>query len=310
MYDNPFRVPDKPFQNWKQFLKNSDNNMTGTDVNIFNYFFQMIVNYYLNRYVYRNLPEEIPPIMIERALLFEGNALFIKESDMFGVTSVSLGGNLDIYGIPENRYAYTCTYFNKMYNKDNSVIIWARPLSIPEILPITVHCESLTNLRVSRDINIIQQRTPCFVAGEQSAKVDSNNLIQKFLRGIPFIKINKASLRNQTIPTFEPIQLGIQPIFDKLDDAIERELAQCLAEGGIYMTTNTKRERLTSDENFQNSGLIESSRKNGLDCRRRAVNQINKLFGLNIEVEFNSDIEIVESPLSENGGDELDNAVL
>lgn len=310
MYDNLFRVPDKPFQTWKNFIKNSDNDMTGTDVNMFNYFFQMIVNYYLNRYVYRNLPEEIPPIMIERALLFEGNALFIKESDMFGVTSVSLGGNLDIYGIPENRYAYTCTYFNKMYNKDNSVIIWARPLSIPEILPITVHCESLTNLRVSRDINIIQQRTPCFVAGEQSAKVDSNNLIQKFLRGIPFIKINKASLRNQTIPTFEPIQLGIQPIFDKLDDAIERELAQCLAEGGIYMTTNTKRERLTSDENFQNSGLIESSRKNGLDCRRRAVNQINKLFGLNIEVEFNSDIVIVESPLSENGGDELDNAVL
>src|SRR5699024_10944083 len=126
--------------------------------NMFNYFFQMIVNYYLNRYVYRNLPEEIPPIMIERALLFEGNALFIKESDMFGVTSVSLGGNLDIYGIPENRYAYTCTYFNKMYNKDNAVIIWARPLSIPEIFPITVHCESLTNLRVSRDINIIQQR--------------------------------------------------------------------------------------------------------------------------------------------------------
>lgn len=310
MYDNLFRVPDKPFQTWKNFIKNSDNNVTVTDVNMFNYFFQMIVNYYLNRYIYRNLPEEIPPIMIERALLFEGNALFIKESDMFGVTSVSLGGNLDIYGIPENRYAYTCTYFNKMYNKDNSVIIWARPLSIPEILPITVHCESLTNLRVSRDINIIQQRTPCFVAGEQSAKVDSNNLIQKFLRGIPFIKINKASLRNQTIPTFEPIQLGIQPIFDKLDDAIERELAQCLAEGGIYMTTNTKRERLTSDENFQNSGLIESSRKNGLDCRRRAVNQINKLFGLNIEVEFNSDIVIVESPLSENGGDELDNAVL
>lgn len=310
MYDNPFRVPDKPFQTWKNFIKNSDNNVTGTDVNIFNYFFQMIVNYYLNRYIYRNLPEEIPPIMIERALLFEGNALFIKESDMFGVTSVSLGGNLDIYGIPENRYAYTCTYFNKIYNKDNSVIIWSRPLSIPEILPITVHCESLTNLRVSRDINIIQQRTPCFVAGEQSAKVDSNNLIQKFLRGIPFIKINKASLRNQTIPTFEPIQLGIQPIFDKLDDAIERELAQCLAEGGIYMTTNTKRERLTSDENFQNSGLIESSRKNGLDCRRRAVNQINKLFNLNIEVEFNSDIEIVESPLSENGGDDVDNAVL
>ena len=310
MYDNLFRVPDKPFQTWKNFIKNSDNNVTGTDVNMFNYFFQMIVNYYLNRYVYRNLPEEIPPILIARALLFEGNALFIKESDMFGVTSVSLGGNLDIYGIPENRYAYTCTYFNKMYNKENSVIIWARPLSIPEILPITVHCESLTNLRVSRDINIIQQRTPCFVAGEQSAKVDSNNLIQKFLRGIPFIKINKASLRNQTIPTFEPIQLGIQPIFDKLDDAIERELAQCLAEGGIYMTTNTKRERLTSDENFQNSGLIESSRKNGLDCRRRAVNQINRLFGLNIEVEFNSDIEIVESPLSDNGGDELDNAVL
>ena len=71
MYDNPFRVPDKPFQTWKNFIKNSDNNMTGTDVNYFNYFFQMIVNYYLNRYVYRNLPDEIPPIMIERALLFE-----------------------------------------------------------------------------------------------------------------------------------------------------------------------------------------------------------------------------------------------
>lgn len=300
MYDNPFRVPDKPFANWKDFMRNNSDNSTGRDVLIFNYFFQLVVNYYLNRYIYRNLPEEIPPVMIERALLYNGNCLFIKEGDMFGVTAVSLGGNLDIYGIPEDRYAYTCTSFNKTYNKKNSVIIWARPLSIPEIMQITIHCESMTNMRVSRDINIIQQRTPCFVAGEQNAKIDSNNMIQKFLKGIPFIKINKQSIRNQTIPTFEPVQLGIQPIFDKLDDAINKELSECLAEGGIYMTANTKRERLTSDENFQNAGLIESSRKAGLDCRRRAVNQINKLFGTNITVEFNSDIEIVESPLTES----------
>ena len=295
MYDNPFQVPDTPFATWRQMraLQPKDPNATAQDALIFQHYLTFFINAALARYKYKNLPEEIPPVMIEKYLLFRGNCVFFKEQGMFGVTGVSLQGNLDIYGIPEDRFAFSCTSFNKLYNKDNSVIIWSRPFNIPEILGIELHSTTITDMRVSRDINIIQQRTPVLVAGEQNAKVDSNNLIQKFLHGIPFIKVNKNAIRNLSLSSVETLDLHVPAIFEQLDDTIIKEKCECLAELGIYATSNTKRERLTSDENYQNAGLIESARNQGLMCRQRACEQINKLWPeLNVSVEFNTNIDI------------------
>ena len=56
--------------------------------------------------------------------------------------------------------------------------------------------------------------------------------------------------------------------------------------------TNDKAERLVSNEITSNMGGIESMRLNRLTSRQQAVEKINAMFGLNVEVRFNSSLQL------------------
>lgn len=283
MYDNVWRVPDRPGHRGK-----GKENMSEYDRQAWQYYFDIIVNLALARVTYENLPKEIPPAMLEAKLLWRGAAIIFKDdvTNLYAVTDVTLQGNLDIYGVPVQRLAYAYNYINKPYYKDNSVIMWSRPLATPEINNIMYHCDSLTNMRTSRDMNIIQQRTPVIISGEQEAKLDQDNMIQKILRGIPFFRVNRNALKSNI--SIEAMDLHIPAIFDKMDNAMLREFMTCLAELGIEGAGVEKPERLVSSETSYNNGLIEAARNSVMEMRKRWCTQFNEMFGENVIPHWNS----------------------
>ena len=58
---------------------------------------------------------------------------------------------------------------------------------------------------------------------------------------------------------------------------------------GISNTNVTKKERMISDEVIRNQGGTIASRYSRLQARREAVDKINKMFGLEIEVNYRED---------------------
>ena len=62
-----------------------------------------------------------------------------------------------------------------------------------------------------------------------------------------------------------------------------------LTQIGITNTAFEKRERLVSDEVVRSQGGTIASRYTRLDMRRKACEEINKMFGLNIWVDYKED---------------------
>ena len=64
---------------------------------------------------------------------------------------------------------------------------------------------------------------------------------------------------------------------------------------GISNTNIQKKERLISDEVTRAMGATIASRYSRLNARREAVEKINKMFGLNIEVNYREDYRELDS---------------
>ena len=62
---------------------------------------------------------------------------------------------------------------------------------------------------------------------------------------------------------------------------------------GISNINTVKKERLISDEVTHNLGGTEVEKHVRLNSRKEACEKINKMFGLNIDVEYNSQLDIV-----------------
>lgn len=59
---------------------------------------------------------------------------------------------------------------------------------------------------------------------------------------------------------------------------------------GISNVSITKKERLISDEVERHMGGVVASRYSRLNAREQACDKINKMFGLNLSVEFQENI--------------------
>ena len=284
MFDNPFRISNQEV--WG-YPKNPDSSYE--EYNYFFNFYTKLVNLALSRFKYEGLPEEIPPLAIEKYLLFNGACLFMREDiiDMFGVTGVSLAGNIDIYGVPMQRMAFGWDGYNKVFGKEDSVVIFSRPFLVPEINQIVTHCNNLATAKVSQTVNLVQQRTPVLLSGDKTTSLTRDNFIQKILKGIPFIKVDSKFRENIGIDVAD---LRVNPQYNEISTYIQRELAEALAELGIECSGVEKPERLVSTETSYNNGEIEMTRKSLLYTRQRAVDAINRKWGLSISVTFNSEM--------------------
>ena len=81
--------------------------------------------------------------------------------------------------------------------------------------------------------------------------------------------------------------LNIAPfVADKLNDAKKEEWSEFLEMIGITSSVTQKKERLITDEVFTSMGGTIASRFNRYESRRKAIEEINKTFGTQIEVEF------------------------
>ena len=73
--------------------------------------------------------------------------------------------------------------------------------------------------------------------------------------------------------------------------------ASALNEIGLNANYNMKKERITEQEYTLNIDALMPFAENMLNCRKKAVEKINRMYGLNIEVSLNSVWEVNQSEL-------------
>ena len=80
-------------------------------------------------------------------------------------------------------------------------------------------------------------------------------------------------------------------------------LRMFLAEIGVS-TANEKRERMTEEEVNANAQMLLFNIRDMYDCRKKAVEDMNRLFGLNASVRLSEEYELIQSQRAINRGGE------
>jgi hypothetical protein len=90
--------------------------------------------------------------------------------------------------------------------------------------------------------------------------------------------------------SIKAVNTGAPYVADKIQNLKKEIWNEFLGTFGINNINVEKKERLISAESDSNNEVTNYALKSYFDARKKAVKQINELFGTNIEVKINADL--------------------
>lgn len=249
-------------------------------------YFNRLTELSMSMFDWKNLPDTVDPRYLELALFGDGMAVFFKD-DAIGYLALRcmIGGMLDVYQIPTMRTAYSANGYNMQLDETNSVIIFNNYLHTNSTLEIENFSRKLWELDRSIEVNAKAQKTPILIQCEESQRLTLQNLYMQYDGNMPVIYGDK----NLNPNSLKAISTGAPYVSDKLYQLKTQYWNEALTYLGISNVSFQKKERMVSDEVMRNQGGTIASRYSRLQSRREACDKINRMFGLDIEVDYRED---------------------
>lgn len=267
-------------------------------------YYNRLMELSMSMFEWNNLPDTVDERYLELGLFSSGCMVFFKD-DVIGELALNMTyqGGFDIYGEPTRRRAYSrYNQFQTTLNKDNSVIIWNNMLRTNSALDVQMFAYRLYNLDRIVDINTNAQKTPVLITCDEKQKLTMKNLYMQYEGNYPVIFGDN----NLDIKSLSVLKTDAPFVSDKIYDLKVKIWNEALTYLGISNINTTKKERMITDEVIRNQGGTIASRYSRLESRRRAVKKINKMFGLNITVDYREDFQSTDNENDTLGGDKLE----
>ena len=246
----------------------------------------------ISMFEWKNLPEGIDERFLEMVLFTDGHAVFFKDDELGDYLALQclINGKLNVYRIPINRRAFAVNGYQKQLTDKDSVIIFNNMLHTNSWLDVKMFSKRLYNLDRIIDVNANAQKTPILIKGNEQQRLTLTNLYKEYDGNAPVIFADKSLDMNalQVLSTQAPY------VADKIYQLKTQIWNEALTYLGISNVSFQKRERMVSDEVTRSQGGTVASRYSRLNARRQACEQINKMFGLNIECDFREDYQFSE----------------
>lgn len=246
----------------------------------------------ISLFEWKNLPEGIDERFLEMVLFTDGHAVFFKDDELGDYLALQclINGKLNVYRIPIKRRAFAVNGYQKQLTDKDSVIIFNNMLHTNSWLDVKMFAKRLYNLDRIIDVNANAQKTPILIKGNEQQRLTLTNLYKEYDGNAPVIFADKSLDMNalQVLSTQAPY------VADKIYQLKTQIWNEALTYLGISNVSFQKRERMVSDEVTRSQGGTVASRYSRLNARRQACEQINKMFGLNIECDFREDYQFSE----------------
>ena len=246
----------------------------------------------ISMFEWKNLPEGIDERFLEMVLFTDGHAVFFKDDELGDYLALQclINGKLNVYRIPINRRAFAVNGYQKKLTDKDSVIIFNNMLHTNSWLDVKMFAKRLYNLDRIIDVNANAQKTPILIKGNEQQRLTLTNLYKEYDGNAPVIFADKSLDMNalQVLSTQAPY------VADKIYQLKTQIWNEALTYLGISNVSFQKRERMVSDEVTRSQGGTVASRYSRLNARRQACEQINKMFGLNIDCDFREDYQFSE----------------
>lgn len=267
-------------------------------------YYNRLMELSMSMFEWKNLPDTVDERYLELGLFSSGCMVFFKD-DVIGELALNMTyqGGFDIYGEPTRRRAYSrYNQFQTTLDKDNSVIIWNNMLRTNSALDVQMFAYRLYNLDRIVDINANAQKTPVLITCDEKQKLTMKNLYLQYEGNYPVIFGDS----NLDIKSLSVLKTDAPFVSDKIYDLKVKIWNEALTYLGISNINSTKKERMITDEVIRNQGGTIASRYSRLESRRRSVKKINKMFGLNITVDYREDFQSTDIKNDSLGGDTLE----
>lgn len=261
------------------------------------YYYNRLMELSLNLFEWHGLPDTCNERFLEWCLCFNGVSCFFKDEVLgFLNLQVAIGGDLNVYRVPKERNAYAVNGYNKILNEKDSVLIFNNRLWTPGILIIEKYARQLYEIDRSLDVNVCNQKFPLIIQGNERQRLTLENMYQQINGNVPAIFTDE----NLDLSGIKVLQTESPYVADKLETLKHMVWNDALTHLGIENSNTDKAERLITDEVTSNLGAVESERYVKLNARRDACKEINDMYGLDLSVDFRTNIKTIQTPVDIN----------
>ena len=247
-------------------------------------YYNRLVGIALSMFEWHNLPDSVDERFLEMCLFGDGKALFFKD-DVTGYLALQFYGTapLDVYRIPTRRYAYSANGYHADFDDTNSVIIWNNVTHTNSFLDVDIASRRLYDIQRTIDTNIKAQKTPILVtAKNEPEKMSLKNAYMQYDGNSPFIFTYKDFDPNN----MKSLNTQAPYVADVLFNAKKEIWNEALSALGVPVTDRVKRERLLAAEIAGDKAASVAQQFVRLNPRKKACEQINKMFGLDVQVTY------------------------
>lgn len=239
------------------------------------------------RFEWKNVPDEIDVRFLELMLFERGAVVWFYDDvvEKYICLPFTQKKGFNIYRVPSFRQAFAVNGANYDLSEKDSIIIYNNVLRTNNIRMTEMYALRLAQFDRTIDVNINAQKTPVLIRCDEKERLSLQNLYMKYEGGQPVIYGD----RNLSATPLDCINTQAPFVADKIYELKTQVWNELLTRLGISNISYQKRERMITDEVIRGQGGTVAERYSGLLMRQKACDEINKMFGLNISVDYRED---------------------
>lgn len=263
------------------------NNILNNKELLKNQIISQMLNKTITIFKYGNLPETITEKDIEIITQVNGYSIWKEVDGKLYVFYGSLGGEPNPYYLPTIAIiANPALRYNASLKIDEECVVMLNDYLYTGLMPLfNKYGSLLTEAEISLKYAIINARVPALLQSDNDNTYKSaKEFFDKIEKGDGYGIIASKEF-------FEGIKsqdFYKQPYIKDLIESIQYIKGSWYNEIGLNAQFNMKREAINSAESTLNEDILYPAVDVMLQCRKKAVEKINKMFGTNITVELNS----------------------
>lgn len=232
----------------------------------------------------------------------DGGCLFFKDINKgYLALPVAPADTLNVYYKPTHFRAIGNNY-SEEYTIDNSVLIKNNSVNKATFNFVNYYTYKMADIELTKDLHRNAHKTPLVLETSEDTQLTAKNIFKKIKANEPVIFKNKSRGEHDT--PISVLNANTPYINDKLEDDYHNYEARILTILGLDNYVEDKHERVQSAEVQSQQEYIISSFRASLRERQEACEKINKMFGLDLMVDYVKGEEIETNEENEEVEDE------
>lgn len=246
----------------------------------------------MNRFIWQGLPNTVDPRFLELTLYRYALAVFYDDP-RFGWVALQ-GTPAGHINAMQNPTAFQITgpnFEGRTVSAKSSAPIWANYLRTPDLDIVRIYANRLANFDRTLEINSSNARQTRLVKANANQRLTMRNVSRQMDEGVPVIEYNSNAIGDMG-DQIEVLDLGVDAkVIEQLDIIATRQWNKCMGLLGIEFANQDKKERLVADEVDANNEQTDNMKFVNLNARRQAAKKMSELYGAEITVAYNTEVE-------------------